>query len=274
MTSSARPLAQVIGDPIEHSLSPAIHGFWLKSLGIDAEYSRRRVGRSELATFLADMRAEPRWIGANVTMPLKLDALALADEASDRAVAAGAANILLPRNAKLWAGNTDVGAIASLIAQQRDLGAAAKTVTVLGNGGAARGALVALKLLGIEQVRLQGRDLGAAKVLAAEFRLKDEPAPLTDPISSDILVNATPLGMTGADCLNCDVSGIPPGGIVFDMVSAPAETPLVLEARGRGLHTIAGIDMLVEQAATSFRLLFGADAPRDRDRELMLLLGP
>lgn len=272
MTSSAVRFAEVIGDPIEHSLSPTIHGFWLQALDIDAVYRSRRVDRSALAGYLSEVGADPAWQGSNVTMPLKLDALSMATDASDRAVAAGAANIILPRNGTLWAGNTDVDAIASLIAGARDKGAAVKTATLLGNGGAARGALVALKLLGIDNVRLQARDLGAAKALAAEFRLPLEPVPLTDPVTTDLLINATPLGMAGANCLNCDVASMPTGAIVFDMVSAPAETSLIIESRARGLRTITGLAMLVEQAATSFKLLFGAEAPRDRDGKLMLLL--
>ena len=78
----------MIGDPIDHSLSPLIHGFWLEALGIDANYGRRKVTRAELPAYLAEKRADPDWRGSNVTMPLKLDAVALADEAPDRAVAA------------------------------------------------------------------------------------------------------------------------------------------------------------------------------------------
>ena len=84
MTAS-RPYAEVIGDPIDHSLSPAIHNFWLETLEIAADYGRRQVRRGQLADYLAERRADPQWRGCNVTMPLKLDALTLADGASDRA---------------------------------------------------------------------------------------------------------------------------------------------------------------------------------------------
>ena len=90
--------AEVIGDPIEHSRSPSIHRFWLDAIGSDADYHATRVGRDELAEFLGRRRVDLDWRGCNVTMPLKLDALALADEATDRALAAGASNILLPRD--------------------------------------------------------------------------------------------------------------------------------------------------------------------------------
>ena len=130
-----------------------------------------------------------------------------------------------------------------------------------------------------------------------------DPVPLTARIESDGLINATPLGMTGRDCLNCDLSHMPTGGWVFDMVTDPADTPLLQAARERGLATVTGLgmptdgwvidmvtepeetplisaarsqdlkavgglEMLVEQAATSFKLFFDKDPPRDRDAEL------
>lgn len=266
--------AEVIGDPIAHSLSPVIQGFWLEALGIDAAYNRRLVTVAELPAYVAQRRADPEWRGSNVTMPLKLDALELADLASDRAVAAGAANLLLPVEGKLFAANTDVGAIARLLERERVAGRRLGSVVLLGNGGAARAALVALKLLGIVAVRIQARDIGTATKLAVEFGLDFGPAPLTAPIDSDALINATPLGMTGRDCLNCDLSRMPPDGLVFDMVSAPAETPLIAAARERGLAVVTGLDMLVEQAAASFKLMFGKDPPRDRDADLWHRLRP
>ncbi len=265
---TARPYAEVIGDPIEHSLSPDIHGLWLKALGIDSDYGRRQLGRAELPAYLAERRADPNWRGSNVTMPLKLDAVALADDSTDRAVAAGAANVLMMREGKLVAANTDVGAIAILLGRLHEAKARMGSVTLLGNGGAARAALVALRLVGISAVRIQARDLSEARKLAVEFGLDVGPAPLTSPIVSDGLINATPLGMTGRDCLNCDLTHLPAGGWVFDMVYDPADTPLVEAARSRGFAVVTGLDMLVEQAASSFRLFFDADPPRDRDAEL------
>jgi shikimate dehydrogenase len=265
---SDRPYAEVIGDPIEHSLSPLIHTFWLNALGIEASYGRRKVTRAELPAYLAGKRADPAWRGTNVTMPLKLDALTLADAVADWAVAAGAANVLLPREGKLVAANTDVSAIAVLLSRLHEAKAQMGSVTLLGNGGAARAALVALKLVGITMVRIQARDLSQATKLAVEFGLETEPVPFTLPIVSDGLINATPLGMAGRECLNCDLKRMPDDGWVLDMVYDPVETPLIAAARQRGLRTVNGLNMLVEQAATSFKLLFEHDAPRDRDAEL------
>lgn len=267
------PYAEVIGDPVAHSRSPQIHRFWLDALGRGGDYRATRVTRAELSAFIAGRRADPDWRGCNVTMPLKLDALHLADEATDQALAAGAANLLIRRNGGLTAVNTDVRAIGMLLGRLAKRGAAFGSVTILGNGGAARAALVALKLLGVSAVRIQARDMVAARKLSVEFGLDVGPAPLTAPIESDGLINATPLGMPGRDCLNCELGGLPDKGWVFDMVTDPDDTPLLQAARARGLRTVAGLDMLVEQADRSFRLLFGVDAPRDRDVDLWQKLG-
>lgn len=265
---TARSYGEVIGDPIDHSLSPIIHCFWLKQLGIRAGYRRHRVKRGELAGYLEERRQDENWRGCNVTMPLKLDAIALADEASDRALGTGAANLLMPRDGRLIAGNTDVGGVTALVEKLIDAGAPMTMITLLGSGGAARAALMALHLLGISAVRIQSRDLTEAYKLAVQFRLHEEPRPFHMAIDGDGLINATPLGMTGAPPLTLDLRGLASNGWVFDFVTSPQPTELVLRAQERGLTTVGGLEMLVEQAADSFTLLFGADPPRDKDEQL------
>lgn len=270
----ARGFAEVIGDPIAQSRSPLIHGFWLDALDIAADYRRAQVTLADLPAYVARVRADPQWRGSNVTMPLKRAALDLAEEATDRAIAAGAANLLLMREGRLFAANTDVGAIARLVERERQAGRRTGSVTLFGTGGAARAALVALKSLGIDLVRIQARDMTAATRLSVQFGLALPPRPLIDRVDSDMLINATPLGMAGYACLNCDLAMVSEGGLVFDMVADPLDTPLVSAAKARGLAVVSGLDMLVEQAATSFKLMFGQEPPRDRDDELWKLLRP
>lgn len=263
--------AEVIGDPVAQSRSPAIHSFWLRASGIAGDYRARQVTRGELAAYLADRRADPDWRGCNVTMPLKLDALLLADEPTDRAAAAGAANLLVRRDGKLIAANTDVGAILTL-ASPLVTPNAATPITLLGNGGAARAVLLALRLLGAGPVTLQARDMAEAVKLAVEFRLDDGPRRFDTPVDSRGLINATPLGMAGVAPTSIDISNMPAGGWVMDLVSAPLPTPLLAAAVARGLTAIDGLAVLVEQAADSFELLFGAKPPRERDAELFASL--
>jgi shikimate dehydrogenase len=267
----ALPFAEVIGDPVSHSRSPQIHRFWLDMLGIEADYRATRVERAALAGFVAERRGDPLWRGCNVTMPLKLDALMLADKSSDRATAAGAANVLFIRDGNLLAANTDVGAVARLL---EPLAKGSEFITLLGNGGAARAVLVALRLLGMGEVRLQARDLAGARKLAVEFNTPEEPVRFDTPITSTGLINATPLGMTGQPSFELDISGMPEGGWVMDLVADPDPTALIYSAGSRGLRTTDGLAILIEQAAESFELLFGRKAPRDKDSELLLRLRP
>lgn len=268
MTSSSG-YAEVIGDPIAHSRSPAIHQFWFAKLGLGFDYRASRVTRAALPDFLKQRRSDQSWRGCNVTMPLKLDALMLADGASDRAVTAGAANILVARDGGLLAGNTDVGAVVQLLGLLLEERGAGHGITLLGNGGAARAVLVALHMIGLSDVTIQARDLSAAYKLAVEFGLDREPRTFDRPIESSGLVNATPAGMTGNAPLNLDIGPMPATGWVADMITDPVETPLLRTARERGLATVDGIALLVEQAAASFETLFGQAAPRQYDAELM-----
>jgi len=271
MTSA---FAEVIGDPIGHSKSPEIHRFWIERLGLDFDYRATRVTRADLPAFLRERRGDPRWQGCNVTMPLKLDAVMLADAASDRAIAAGAANLLVPKERLLLAGNTDVGAVLQVLGPRLQPQGSADGITLLGNGGAARAVLVALRMLDITNVRIQARDVTAAYALAVEFGLEEQPRTFDVPVDSAGLVNATPLGMAGVPPFTIDIGGMPAGGWVFDMVTEPPETPLIKAARARGLATVDGLAMLVEQAAESFMLLFGHPAPRQLDAELLARLRP
>lgn len=266
MSEDALPYAEVIGDPIEHSLSPLIHQFWLGKLDIRADYRRQRVERAGLADYLKARRGDPAWRGCNVTMPLKLDAVRLADESTDRAIGAGASNLLIPREGRLLAGNTDVSAVMVLIDRLAKAGAPMGSITLLGNGGAARAVLMAMHLLGFHNVRIQSRELAAAYKLAVEFKML-EPVPFETSVTSDGLINATPLGMPDMPPLAIDWRDMPPDGWVFDVVPVP--TPLIKAAGERGLTTIDGIAMLVEQAAESFSFFFGKDAPRAADAELL-----
>ncbi|WP_205480195.1 shikimate dehydrogenase family protein [Sphingomonas arenae] len=272
--TSTHPFAEVIGDPIEYSKSPVIHRFWLERLGIPAEYRATRIGREELQGYLAARKRDPKWRGCNVTMPLKLDALMQADERADGAIQVGATNCLVIREGELVALNTDVAGVAAVVIRLARLRPTA-TVTVLGSGGAARAVLVALKTLGTNNVAIQARNLSEAQSLAQQFQLALPPRPFDAPVRTDGLINATPLGMSGSPPLTVDLGEMPRGGWVFDLVTSPNPTALVVEAERSGLAASGGLPMLVEQAAAAFPLFFGAEPPRDTasDGELYQRLG-
>ncbi|RZM05155.1 MAG: shikimate dehydrogenase, partial [Sphingomonas sp.] len=166
--------------------------------------------------------------------------------------------------------NTDAAGFWAPIAE---LDLADRPVTVVGAGGAARAILWALARIGVGPVTILNRNPLKAAALLASFGLKGNALPLaagTPPAA--LLVNATSLGMTGQPPLDLDLSPLADDAVVYDIVYAPLETPLLAQARRRGLATVDGLEMLVGQAAVAFAILFGQEPPRDRDDELRALL--
>jgi shikimate dehydrogenase len=262
------PYAEVIGDPIGHSKSPLIHKFWLDKCEIEGRYGAVRVTEPELAAYLEDRRADPDWQGCNVTRPLK-EAVFRHSAMPDDFV--GAANILSPADdGALISGNTDFLAVHALLAP-RDL--AGRNAIVVGTGGAARATLAALRGLPTGSVTLMCRSPEKGRRLLEHFGLPGSAEPLGTLVGdAGLLINATPLGMAGYPPADIDLGGMPPDAIVFDMVYDPVQTDLLARARERGMTVIDGLEMLVEQAESSFGTFFNAVPPRDRDPELRELL--
>ncbi|WP_267378195.1 MULTISPECIES: shikimate dehydrogenase [unclassified Sphingomonas] len=267
----SQPYAEVIGDPVAHSKSPMIHGFWLKALGIDADYRATRVAPEDLGAWLAARRADPAWCGCNVTVPHKLAALDHVGDPGDVRGTIGAINtVFRGQDGALIGTNTDAGGFYAPIAD-RDL--AGKAVTVIGAGGAARAILFALSRIGVGRVTLLNRNPLKGAALLAAFGLKGQALPLTAALPPcALLVNATTLGMTGQPPLAIDLTPLPDDALVYDIVYAPLETPLLAAAHACGLETVDGLEMLVGQAALAFEILFGAAPPRERDDALRALL--
>ena len=259
--------AEVIGDPIAHSKSPIIHGFWLEALGIEAEYRATRVEADGLAAFFAERAADPDWRGCNVTIPHKEAALDHVPDPGDVRGSIGAINtVFRGDDGNLIGTNTDA---AGFYAPLGDTDLAGGNAVVVGSGGAARAILFALSRMGIGAVTLMARNPLKGAGLLAKFGLKGDVVDFAEPLPPvDLVVNASPLGMTGQPPLILDLDDQPEHAIVYDIVYAPLETPLLAAARARDLATIDGLEMLIGQAAAAFGLFFGAEPPRDRDDEL------
>lgn len=271
MTDALIPYAEVIGDPIAHSKSPLIHRYWLAKLGIKAEYRATRVAPDELEDWLNTRRADPMWRGANLTLPHKEKILPLVDDPEGLAASVGAMNIVTPNPSGRPRGyNSDISGFAEPL---DNIVLTGKSAALYGAGGAARAILFALRDMGIAQVVILNRSEDRARALLGQFAMPGHVLPLLAPLPSvELVVNSTALGMTGYDSLRPDLSGLPSEAIVYDIVYAPLETELLLEANSRGLRTLDGLNMLIGQAAKAFRLFFGAEAPRDHDFELRALL--
>lgn len=257
---TAPPRAFVIGHPIAHSRSPLLHGHWLKSLGLPGSYEKIDVAPEALHAFVAGMR-EAGFVGGNVTVPHKTAMLGLVDEADNAARAIGAVNTVWFEGGRLQGGNTDAfGFMANLDAEAPGWDGSARQALVIGAGGAARAVVYGLLDRGLS-VRVANRSSAAAEALAQSFArlptahaLEEVPGLLAD---TNLLVNATSLGMTGKPSLSIDLSGLGPSATVCDIVYVPLETPLLREARARGLRTVGGLGMLLHQAAPGFERWFG-----------------
>ncbi|MET4898452.1 shikimate dehydrogenase [Sphingomonadaceae bacterium jetA1] len=262
-----KPYAEVIGDPIGHTKSPLIHGFWLEALGLEAAYRAVHVTPEALPAYFAARRADPDWRGCNITVPHKVEALAHVEDRGDVRATIGAINtVIRAEDGALVGTNTDA---AGFYAPLDGLDLAGQPVTVIGAGGAARAILFALSRMGVGPVTLFNRNVLKGEALLSAFGLKGQALPIGAAVpSSALVVNATSLGMTGQPPLDLDLSALPDDAVVYDIVYAPLETGLLAAARARDLDTIDGLEMLIGQAAVAFELFFGAAPPRDRDEEL------
>jgi shikimate dehydrogenase len=271
MTASTLPFAEVIGDPIAHSKSPLIHGFWLKTLGIAADYRAAHVSADGLGRYFVERRSNPLWRGCNVTLPHKLAVLDHVPDPGGVRSSIGAANTIF-RNQKgeLGATNTDAAGFFAPIADREWAGGSA---IVIGAGGAARAILFALAQADIGHVTLLARSALKAAALLSHFGLKGQVLPVASRLPpAELLVNASSLGMAGKDPLDVDLTPLPEDAIVFDIVYSPLETALLRDARARGLETCDGLDMLIGQAAVAFELFFGQSPPDNCEDELRELL--
>jgi shikimate dehydrogenase len=259
--------AEVIGDPIAHSKSPVIHGFWLEKLGIVAEYKACHVLPSGLQDYFTSRRDDADWRGCNITIPHKVAALDFVSDPGDVRSSIGAINtVFRERDGGLIGTNTDAGGFYLPIADVEWAGA---TAIVIGSGGAARAILFALAQADIGDVVLLARNGLKAAGLLAQFGLKGKVLPLDTRIpKAQLLVNTSPLGMAGQPPLEIDLSPLPDDALVYDIVYAPLETPLLKQARARDLDIVDGLDMLIGQAALAFELFYGQAPPANCEDEL------
>ena len=278
--------AEVIGDPIAQSKSPAIHNFWLGKLEIDAQYRACHVKSDGLADYLAQRRSDPDWRGCNITMPHKQAVLPLLNAIAPDAARIGAVNTVVRGGDGALTGlNTDAPGFLEPLRAALDQTHLYRMARILGAGGAARAIVAALAGQGFTIV-LAARDPARARALLDELAPGPDNhavdiehfAPETDFAFDDrkglldLVVNASPLGMVGQPPLRFDFSHAPPGALIYDIVTHPLETPLLIEAQQRGFATIDGLAMLIGQAAVAFEQFFGEAAPREFDAELRALL--
>mgnify|MGYP001324513990 FL=1 len=270
------PLAGVIGHPIAHSRSPALHGHWLRRYGIRGHYVPMDVAPADLKETL-NLLPRIGFVGLNVTIPHKEAVLQLADVVSDRAALIGAANTLIFRkDGRIHADNTDgAGFIANLRQNAPDWNPAAGPAAVFGAGGAARAVVAALIEVGVPEIRITNRTRPRAEALRADFGAKVvvedwvQAANMLE--GATTVVNTTSLGMAGKADFRVPLDGLEPAALVTDLVYNPLQTDFLQAAADRGCRTVDGLGMLLHQAAPGFERWFGQRPEVDEATRLAVL---
>lgn len=262
MSHDRIPLAGVIGSPVAHSRSPQLHTHWLKTLGIPGFYIPMDVAESDLEAVLKTL-PKMGFRGVNITVPHKEKALELADMVTDRATIIGAANTLVLReDGQIQADNTDgYGFIENLRQNAPGWQPESGPAAVLGAGGAARAVIAALLDVGVPEVFLSNRTRIRAEVLQGQFGRR---VTVIDWVQAGnmleeavTVVNTTTLGMVGHPPLRVPLDGLRKGAVVTDLVYAPLQTRLLIEAEKMGCVPVDGLGMLLHQAVPAFERWFG-----------------
>lgn len=254
-------LAAVIGSPVRHSSSPAIHNAAFAAAGLDWRFVAFEVAPGDCGRALDGMRALGIG-GLSVTMPHKDDVAALVDELSPDAEALAAVNCVVPvADGRLRGENTDgPGFVAAL--REAGIEPAGARCCVLGAGGAARSVVLALSRAGASDVAVVNRTPAkgetAAALAASVGRVGSAEADIPD---ADIVVNGTPVGMGTSGGLPLDPARLRPGQVVADLIVHPRRTPLLDAAEAAGCRIVDGFGMLVHQAVVAFELWTGVEAP-------------
>lgn len=266
MNAPLTKLAGVCGWPIHHSLSPVLHNHWLRESGVRGAYVPFMVKPWEAQKAFSSLK-KTTISGVNVTLPLKTDAFKAADETTEDAQRIGAANCLYVRRGRLIAHNTDLeGFSGPLMSRRSHTDLKTMTALVIGAGGAARAVIAALIGMGLPEIILVNRTDEKAEILVSQVGL---PSFYAVPWANrklvlkraSIIVNASAAGMSGYDALNISLGDVPKTALIYDLIYTPEVTPLIAEAKARGLETLGGLDMLIAQARPSFQLFYGEPAP-------------
>jgi len=261
MTDQKLRQACVMGWPVEHSLSPKIQNYWLSHYGIAGSYTAMPVTVEKLKDAL-QMLIDNDYVGCNLTIPLKEEAMGLMDHHDESSLVSGAVNTVVVRSGKLTGYNSDgFGFMESLKVQYPEW--RGDKVVVTGTGGAARGVISALKTAGAKHFALVNRTQDRAEKIVSALDINAEVFPWEERhqavAGATMLVNGSCLGMSGQPPLDLDLSRLPGDAVVCDLVYRPLMTPLLLAAKARGNPTVEGLGMLLHQARVGFREWFEQD---------------
>lgn len=270
------PNAFVTGYPVKHSRSPLIHGYWLKSFGMEGSYRAHPVAPEDFSLFIQSLKdGSSGFVGGNVTIPHKEIAFRLADKPDALSVELGASNTLWLEDGRLHATNTDgYGFLANLDERHPGWEKTGKAV-ILGAGGASRAVIQAIRDRGFKEIHVVNRTVQRAKELAARFGHKVHGHPM-DALAevmkeAGLFVNTTSLGMDGEAAPAIDFSPLAENAVVTDIVYIPLKTPLLAQAEEQGFATVDGLGMLLHQAVPGFEKWFGRRPVVDENLRALII---
>ena len=253
--------ACVIGWPIAHSRSPLIHGYWLKTYGIDGSYTRIPVEPQNLRAFVDGLRANG-FAGCNVTMPHKEEVFRLVKVADEQTRRLGSLNTVYIENETLYGTSTDgLGFLANLKSTVPALDLRNRKVVLLGAGGSAAAIAGNLLAEGVAELCIVNRSLPRAEAIADRFGSGIRPVGwdrrAVELAEASLLINTTSLGMAGQAPLDISLAALPSGAVVADIVYTPLVTDLLMAAQAAGHPVVTGLGMLLHQAVPGFEKWFG-----------------
>lgn len=269
----------ILGDPVSHSLSPAMQNAAFKKLKLNCKYEKIRLPLTQMKSFFKKV-LNSNYQGFNVTIPHKENVLPYVDVLSLEAKLIGAVNTLHIQEGKIFGYNTDGAGYVHSLLHEKKWAARNKKIVILGSGGAARGIAVALSLAGAKEIIFANRTLAKAKKLAQEFRRKLKKTKWNFSSldynelrkifpKADLLVNTTSGGMENNTLAPLPLGSLPSRALVSDIVYRPAKTPLLKAAQKLKLKIHAGLGMLLHQGALAFEIWTGKPAPLSTMRQAL-----
>ena len=241
----------VIGNPINHSLSPKLHNYWLKKNDIDANYDKQLIEKKNVKEIIEDLRSQ-KIEGLNVTVPFKSEVIKFLDVLSDEAQITNSVNTIYKENDKLIGHNTDIAGF-ELAIRYTKYNIEKKKVLILGAGGVAPSIVYALKKLNASEIFISNRTLEKAEEIKNKFRYL-KVLNWGDNYSFDMIINATSVGLNETDNINLNYENKGENQFFYDVIYNPSETNFLKEAKKRFHRTENGKMMFIYQAHQAFTL--------------------
>tara|TARA_B100000282_G_C31718469_1_gene484720 strand:+ start:189 stop:986 length:798 start_codon:yes stop_codon:yes gene_type:complete len=240
----------VIGNPIEHSISPKLHNYWFKETKIDAIYQKQQLDENQLNEFINRIR-EKKLDGANITLPFKEKIIKFVDKLTDEAKEANSVNTIYLSNNSVVGHNTDIAGF-YLSLNKSNLNFPNTKALIFGSGGVTPSIIIGLRKFGVKNIFISNRTVEKAIKLKERFKFL-EVIEWGKSVKSNLVINTTSLGLKSSDNIELDYSSFDPESFFYDVIYKPTETNFLLNAKKRGHKTQNGLLMFLYQASEAFK---------------------